>query len=49
MSERHVSTYSVILKPSKKTDPRVVSFSALWDPQCPQLSITEAKVQACIN
>jgi len=30
--------------PPRKTDPRVVSFSACWDPKCSQVSVTEAKV-----
>ena len=34
--------YKVINRPSKKTDPRaVLCFTALWDPKCLQVFVTE--------
>ena len=36
--------YKVIIMPSKKTDPRaVLCFTALWDPKCLQVFVTECK------
>ena len=37
--------YKVIIRPSKKTDPRaVLCITALWDPKCLQVFVTECKV-----
>ena len=38
--------YKVIIMPSRKTDPRaVLCFTALWDPKCLLVFVTECKVR----
>jgi len=37
--------YMVIIRSSKKTDPTAaLCFTALWDPKCLQVFVTECKV-----
>ena len=41
--------YKVIIRPSKKTDPRaLLSFTALWDPKCLQVFVTECEVHTFV-
>ena len=42
--------YKVIIRPSKKTDPRAeLPFTALCDPKCLQVFVTECKVLKFVN
>ena len=38
----------VILMPSKKTSKSCLGFTALWDPKCLQVFVTECKVHRLV-